>query len=254
MTDTDTKLAADTEQPTRHRLSPSDLGAALWGLGALLGVGLPLWFLILTVPGLERRWWILHRGLRLMTLLAGIHLDVQGEPPLAPHVVIVNHESYLDGGILIAASPQRLEIAVSAAIQRQKIPGPVLRRLGCVFVGDDNEPPRDQLARLSEAAHRGHLALFPEGHLVRGVELDRFRLGAFVAAASAGVPVLPVAIVGSRGILPPGEHRPRRGHIVVRFGEPIYPTGPTLRDARSLARTALTAIDELRKPETVLPA
>ena len=48
-------------------------------------------------------------------------------------------------------------------------------------------------------------------------------MGAFVAAAEAGVPILPVAIRGTRSILRPDHWFPRRGGISVTIGRPIMP-------------------------------
>ena len=52
-----------------------------------------------------------------------------------------------------------------------------------------------------------------------------FRMGAFVVAAEAGVPVVPVSIRGTRSILRDGHWFPRRGIITVTIGKPIAPEG-----------------------------
>lgn len=215
---------------------------------ALFAVGLVLWPLVLVLPGVSRRWWVLHRGLRLMAAAGGIGLSIEGRPPEGPAVLVLNHESYLDGAILIAASHQPLEIAVGAVLEHQKVPGPFLRRIGCLFVGSDDEPGRSQLERLTRAAARGHLALFPEGHLVREEALGRLHLGAFVAAANAGVAVVPAAIVGSRRVLPPGGRRARPGGVTLRYGSAITAEGSGFRAARRLAAAVEEALGELRGP------
>jgi 1-acyl-sn-glycerol-3-phosphate acyltransferase len=67
------------------------------------------------------------------------------------------------------------------------------------------------------------LALFPEGTFTRAAGLRPFFLGAFMAAARSGVPVVPVAIRGPRGILRSGQWLPRRGAIVVTIAPPVAP-------------------------------
>jgi 1-acyl-sn-glycerol-3-phosphate acyltransferase len=67
------------------------------------------------------------------------------------------------------------------------------------------------------------LAFFPEGTFTRVPGLLPFRLGAFVAAAQGRVPVLPIAIRGTRSVLRAGQWLPRRGVVMVTVGAPIEP-------------------------------
>jgi 1-acyl-sn-glycerol-3-phosphate acyltransferase len=67
------------------------------------------------------------------------------------------------------------------------------------------------------------MAIFPEGTLHRMPGLLPFHLGAFLAAAEAGVPVLPVTLRGTRSILRDRSLFPRRGRVRVHMGEPIWP-------------------------------
>jgi 1-acyl-sn-glycerol-3-phosphate acyltransferase len=55
--------------------------------------------------------------------------------------------------------------------------------------------------------------------------LRPFRMGAFVVAAEAGVPVVPVAFRGSRSVLRDGEWIFRRRPVGVVYGVPIAPSG-----------------------------
>ena len=73
-----------------------------------------------------------------------------------------------------------------------------------------------------------------------------FHLGAFLAAARAGVPVLPVALRGTRELLPDGTWWPRRARLGVTVCDPVEPPSDKgdvfaaavrLRDA---ARRAIT--------------
>ena len=55
------------------------------------------------------------------------------------------------------------------------------------------------------------IALFPEGTRSKSGELQDARNGAAMLAIKAGVPILPIGIIGSKG----------RGKIVVKIGKPI---------------------------------
>ena len=62
---------------------------------------------------------------------------------------------------------------------------------------------------------------FPEGG--RSAEgLREFKEGPAFIAIKAGVPVVPVAIVGMRELLPMGSYHLRSGDVVLRVGDPIF--------------------------------
>jgi 1-acyl-sn-glycerol-3-phosphate acyltransferase len=63
--------------------------------------------------------------------------------------------------------------------------------------------------------------LFPEGTRSRTGDLGRFRPGVGLLASRSGRPVLPVRIVGTYRVLPPGTWRPRRGLVEIRLGAPL---------------------------------
>jgi 1-acyl-sn-glycerol-3-phosphate acyltransferase len=69
-----------------------------------------------------------------------------------------------------------------------------------------------------------------------------FRMGAFVVAAEAGAPVVPVSIRGTRSILRDGHWFPRRGIITVTIGRPIAPEGKGWAAAIRLRNTARAEI------------
>ena len=66
------------------------------------------------------------------------------------------------------------------------------------------------------------VVIFPEGTRSRTGTMNRFKPGAGLIAVHTGCPVVPVCIDGLWAVLPPGTTRPRRGHVRVRFGEPLY--------------------------------
>ncbi len=90
-----------------------------------------------------------------------------------------------------------------------RVPAP----LGTLFVHRlDPKAGVEDMAAIVAAAKAGErIVSFPEGTLVRVPGLLGFRLGAFQAAAQAGVPVVPIAIRGTRSILRGGQWRPRPG-------------------------------------------
>jgi len=67
------------------------------------------------------------------------------------------------------------------------------------------------------------ITIWPEGHRSRDGKLQRFRGGAFRLAVETGYPILPVCILGSGDILPPGRRFLNPGHVEMILLKPIYP-------------------------------
>jgi len=82
----------------------------------------------------------------------------------------------------------------------------------------------------------------PEGTFSRAPGLRPFHMGAFVIAAKAGIPVIPVAIRGTRSILRGSSHFARRGIVSITICEPIQPEGCEWIDAIKLRDAARSEI------------
>jgi hypothetical protein len=108
--------------------------------------------------------------------------------------------------------------------------GTLLRRIGAEFVerGDRIRGARDARRLLRNAAIGHSLVFFPEGTFSSDVGLLRFHIGAFAAAVRADLPVVPVAIRGTRHCLPPGSPWPRPGTIRIEAlaALPSQPAAP----------------------------
>jgi 1-acyl-sn-glycerol-3-phosphate acyltransferase len=160
--------------------------------------------------------------------------------------VVANHSSYLDGAVLCAAIPGELAFVAKRELAGQMIAGPFLRRLGTVFVerGDLAAGVADTQTTLGALKQGERLVFFPEGTFTRMPGLLGFHLGAFVVAAQAGAPVIPITIKGTRSILRGDQWLPRRGQILVHIGRPLAPDGTDFSAAvrlRDAARAVILA-------------
>ncbi len=88
------------------------------------------------------------------------------------------------------------------------------------------------------------LIIWPEGHRSRDGRLRRFKNGAFQLALATGRPIVPVCIVGSRQVLPPGKRFLSPARIKVILLPTIMPSGSSdnPEDIRSLKIRTKTAI------------
>jgi len=181
-------------------------------------------------PG-KRTWQIAQRCARLFFWLCRIPLAVRGRenlPPSGAMVIASNHTSYLDGAVLLAILPWRNNAFVAKRELREGfITRTFVTGLGAQFVERfDVQKSAEHADELAQAAKRGlSLIVFPEGTLVRHTGLMPFRAGAFLSAAQAGIPVVPVALRGVRSVLRDGTWYPRRAPISVTVGAPVAPDG-----------------------------
>lgn len=222
-------------------------GWGVFGLGgALMGL------LALPLPRLAWRWRVAHRIARLAAWFAGIRLERRGVerlPLQAPCVLVANHSSYLDALVLTATLPRGFRYLAKAELQRRLLPRLMLTRMGVLFVErfDPLQATRDSRRVISALEGGDSLAFFPEGTFYPVAGIDDFRMGAFVIAAQSGVPVVPVALQGTRAVMRGREWLPRPGKVTVSVGRAILPTTSGWAEAvrlRDAARSFIIAESE----------
>lgn len=217
--------------------------------------------LVLVSPGLRLRRSIARIGARVFLPLAGMPLTVRGAHllPTMPCVVVANHSSYLDGVILKAALPAHFCFVIKKEMVRVPLAGALLRGIGSEFVDRFNRHSGGMDARrLIRTATGGQsLAFFPEGTFSEQTGLARFHTGAFVIAARAEMPVVPMVIRGARRNLRANTIWPRPGRIEVEVLSvlPMPPpdSDPTRRVAvlRDAARAQI--LNALGEPDLAAP-
>lgn len=184
------------------------------------------WLVTVLLPNQASAWRFCHRAARLLLRLAGATPTVQGLehlPADARFVLVSNHASYLDGLVLVAVLDRPVAFVAKRELEEQRVAGRFLRRLGAAFV--ERFDPRRSVAdaqRMADVVQSGHtLMVFPEGTFVAAPGLMPFRLGGFLAAAHARVPVIPVTLGGTRQLLGAGRWWPRPAALSVHIGSPL---------------------------------
>ena len=225
--------------PARHVSSnPSfRLLFGLWAWAIVILFVLPAMVLVILAPGRDRRRAIACASARSMFRLMGVRLNVTGLEHLPEScIVAANHASYFDGAIIAAALPPRFGFVIKREITKVPIVGWMLARLGSEFVERfDKHGARQDASRIVKRASEGScIGVFPEGTFVAEPGLRAFHLGAFMAATRGGLPVVPVAIRGSRHLLPAHVWLPRHGHLEVEVLPPIAPAARSGDAARAL--------------------
>lgn len=202
---------------------------------------------------LKTRRVIVRTTLQIMFFMAAMPYRVDGlkRLPDGPSIVIANHRSYLDGFILLAALPPRFSPVIKHEIAEIPFIGWFLKHVGARFVA--REPAAraggDTLALLGAIESGESLAIFPEGTFSTDVGLLPFRGGAFFLAAKANVPIVPLAIEGTRIILPEIRVLPWPGTLRVRIFDAVTADGTEREDAVRLRDRVETMLAEQLEPQ-----
>lgn len=178
---------------------------------------------------------------RMLLAASFIRVRVEGLEKLDPqanYVFVANHASYMDIPALLSTLPHQFRFFAKKSLYGIPFLGWHLKRAGHIPV--DRSNARASLKSMSEGARmvaerRVSVLLFPEGgRAPRG--LREFKEGAAYIAIKAGVPVVPVAIVGMRALLPMGSIHIRSGRVTVRIADPIPTAGLKLSDRMDLTQ------------------
>ena len=231
------------------------LAHALFGLYAIFVFALCVLFSLFVavlVPGLERRRRLVAGAARASFLLAGVRPEINGLENLPERscVVVANHASYLDGILLKGFLPARFSFVIKGELRDVPVAHFLMRRSGARFVERFKSVESARDARQIVKAARGgeSLGFFPEGTFVAEPGVGRFRAGAFMAAIKGSMPVVPIAISGTREMLGAGDALPRPGPIRIDILPAILPDDPAYGNHHRLAETArqdiLSVLDE----------
>ena len=178
----------------------------------------------------------------LILATTGVDVTVHGLDRLVrgkTYVFVANHHSIYDIPCLFWNIPFQLRIIAKESLGRFPMLGPHLKRTGHMLV-DRRRPDRSGIfgwaSRLT--ANGLSLIIFPEGTRSRDGMLGKFKGGSIMLAMQAGLPLVPISVVGSRHVMKKGELTTRPGHVTLIVHEPIaMPANaePSVHDVRALA-------------------
>jgi 1-acyl-sn-glycerol-3-phosphate acyltransferase len=171
---------------------------------------------------------------------------------VGPAVLAANHSSYVDAVTLLAALPATLPFVFVAKRELLGTPviATVIRKLGYPTVERFAvaESVADAAAVSGVLRAGTSLLVFPEGTFRRTPGLLPFRLGGFKAAVEARRPIVPIAIRGTREVLPADAWLPRRHDLSVTIGAPILPLGQGWQEMVRLRDVTRTVIETAASP------
>ena len=201
-------------------------------------------FLILSIPVMLVEWLIgkkspnmkdysslriVQWAFKVILWIAGVSVTVIGEEhiPDEPVLYIGNHRSFFDVPITYSRCRRLTGFVAKKEIEKVPLLSTWMRFLYCLFLDRDDVRAglKTILTAIEQVKNGISIFIFPEGTRNKGEELSvlPFHDGSFKIAEKTGCAVIPVSINNSVQILE--AHFPfiRKTHVVLEYGEPIYP-------------------------------
>lgn len=172
--------------------------------------------------------------------------------PAKPYVFMSNHLSTVDIWTLLVVVPQRIRMIAKKQLGRIPLFGWAMRAARFIFIDRANAVA----ARRSIDVARQRIAdgqsvlIFPEGTRSRDGKLAAFKKGGFHLAIEAGVPIVPVALVGTRESMPRKSLLVRGGEVRVAIGAAIPTAGLSPADRHGLVDQVHAAIAALQAEQS----
>jgi 1-acyl-sn-glycerol-3-phosphate acyltransferase len=183
--------------------------------------------------GLARIW------ARIALMACGVKVRVEGLEHVqgaGPYVFMSNHQGTYDIFSLHAHLPFHFKWLAKKELFSIPLLGWAMAVAGYIRI--DREGTRETVDAMNEAAQKIHdgmsVVIFPEGTRSPDGSIQPFKKGGFTLALKAKVPIVPVAISGSRDVMPKGRLSAASGVIRIRMDHPIETESLPLRDRKLL--------------------
>jgi 1-acyl-sn-glycerol-3-phosphate acyltransferase len=179
---------------------------------------------------------------RLVLRIVGVGIEVRGLDHVPPGsaVFAANHASAADIPVVYAGLPAQFRFIHKRSLYLVPVVGQILLLGG--HIGIDRRRAFRARRSLDRAAARiragTSVLVFPEGTRSRDGRLKPFKRGSFLLAVDAGVPVVPVSLVGVTRVMPAGLLSLRPGAVRVVVHPPLSTTGCRPEDGDRLAAEA----------------
>jgi 1-acyl-sn-glycerol-3-phosphate acyltransferase len=178
-------------------------------------------------PDGRRQHWCARTWCRLIAATAGMRVRTHGlenlPAPGVPVVYMANHQSYMDIPTIFGFLPVQFRIIAKESLFKVPFMGWHLTRAGNIPINRSNR--REAMRSMVRAADRiregTSVVVFPEGTRSRDGVLQPFKAGSFKLAVAAGVPVVPITIVGTCKILRKDSLLFRPGRVEMFVGAPV---------------------------------
>jgi 1-acyl-sn-glycerol-3-phosphate acyltransferase len=169
------------------------------------------------------------------------HLNGKG-----PYIFMSNHQGAYDIFTLLAHLPYQFKWLAKKELFSIPFFGWTMAAVG--YISIDRGGTRDTVEAMNEAAQKIRdgmsVVIFPEGSRSPDGSIQPFKKGGFTLAIKSKVPIVPIAISGSRDIMPKDRLTVAPGEIRMFVGHPIEIQHTSLRERESLMKKVRDTISE----------
>jgi len=167
----------------------------------------------------------------------GVHVGGLENVPRGAAVYAANHSSALDIPVVLGHLPVDFRIIHKRSIYLIPFLGQAVWAARHIAIDRSNPfRARRGLAAAAERIREGtSVVVFPEGTRSPDATVRRFKRGSFALALDAGVPVVPVSLVGVKAVVPHGLSSLRPGTVGIRVHPPVSIEGRAPAEAEALA-------------------
>ena len=169
---------------------------------------------------------ITKKGVRAILKVLRYKVIVKGYENLikSPSILVVNHASYIDPIVLSAVLPPQYAFVAKKELKHVPFVGYIVRKVGTHLVDRFTAVKGAQDMRRIMSSGKGldSIIFFPEGTFYAEDGLGKFKLGAFLTAVKNDIPVIPVAISGTRQMLRSEIWWPSKVPLTITIFPPIY--------------------------------
>ena len=184
--------------------------------------------------------------------LFGIKLRVIGKENFdnnKQYIFARNHSSVIDFQVLLVAVNQYLVFVGKKELDRIPIFNTIIKTAGFVLVDRRNNKEAIKSLenlRLDMEKYPRSVAIFPEGSRSKDGKLQDFKKGAAIFGIDTGMPIIPVAIVGSYSWWNRGLFAKNSNIITIIFGDPIDTKNSSYKDRNKITMSIKDQITKLR--------
>jgi len=191
-------------------------------------------------PAGDRQLAMARTWAKMLLKIMGIRVTVEGAEKVDSqknYIFVCNHLSYADTPVILANVPCRFRFMAKQELFQIPFLGHHLTTAGHVSVNFEN--PREIVRTLTAAARQIReknlsILIFPEGGRTQGA-LEPFREGAAFIAIKAGIPIVPMGLIGTRRIVPIHGTTIRGGAVRLIISDPVPTEGLKAGDRERLS-------------------
>lgn len=190
-------------------------------------------------PGENKAHRIARLWARMLLRLANTTVRVIGVENVLtnrPQIFMANHQSDFDILIVLAHIPGQFRWIAKRELFKIPIFGRAMRNAGYIEI--DRQNHAKALQSIEEAARKiragKSVVTFPEGTRSQDGTVRPFKQGLFHLAIRAGVPIVPISIIGAHEVMPKRSLNVKPGTITMVIDKPVEVAGYTIENRAAL--------------------